>query len=274
VQRETLSPVALEVSAVESWHAALRHGDLDAAWDLFLDRYRRLVFATIRHFTRDEDEILDVFACVCEALRAADMARLRRYREDLTDGASFSTWLVAVVRNQAIDWLRRRDGRRRPSVPATLSPLQQQIYQHVFLDGRSHVEAYELVRMRPGCELPFGAFLKEVSATYRAAGRSRRAVPMREQPAPSRSSWAEEELRADDLASAAEARERIADALNSLEPEERLAVQLFVVDDEPAAEVARTVGWPNAKTVYNRVYRCLASIRLALERQGIRSGDL
>ena len=43
--------------------------------------------------------------------------------------------------------------------------------------------------------------------------------------------------------------------LGDLPADERLAVRLFVVEDLPAAEVARVVGWPNAKAVYNRVRR-------------------
>ena len=63
-------------------------------------------------------------------------------------------------------------------------------------------------------------------------------------------------------------------ARNRCRRDERLAVQLFVVDEMPAAEVARTVGWRNAKAVYNRVYRALGTLGQGLERQGIRRGDL
>ena len=62
--------------------------------------------------------------------------------------------------------------------------------------------------------------------------------------------------------------------LEELEPADRLAIQLFVVDELPAAEVARIVGWPNAKMVYNRVSRGLASVRRRLEQAGIGRTDL
>jgi DNA-directed RNA polymerase specialized sigma24 family protein len=57
-------------------------------------------------------------------------------------------------------------------------------------------------------------------------------------------------------------------------PDDRLAIQLFVVDDLPAADVARVLGFPSAKTVYNRVYRALADLRARLERAGISGVDL
>jgi DNA-directed RNA polymerase specialized sigma24 family protein len=98
---------------MEGWVAELKQGRPDAAWDLFLDRYRRLIFAAIRHYAQDYDDVMDVFARVCEALREDDLARLRCYAEQPFHGARFSTWLVTVVRHLTIDWFRHRNGRRR-----------------------------------------------------------------------------------------------------------------------------------------------------------------
>jgi RNA polymerase sigma factor (sigma-70 family) len=263
--------------ATEPWIAALREGDVDAAWAAFLERYRRLIFATIRRFARDDDEELDAFAHVCEALRAGDMGRLRRYLDEPAHRARFSTWLVTVVRNLAIDSLRQQIGRRRQAIPATLSPLQRQIYQRIFLEHRSHVESYELLRTGNATDLTFGPFLKEVGATYRAVDGSPRKTGFRELVAPAplpEGDFPDPGSPADDPGSAADTAERLGGALDSLPPDERLAVQLFVVDEMPAADVARIVGWPNAKAVYNRVYRCLALIRQAFERAGIHRRDL
>ncbi len=63
---------------VESWIAPLKAGDPEAAWDLFIERYRRLIFGAIRHYAAEHDDVMDVFARVCEALRQDDFARLRR----------------------------------------------------------------------------------------------------------------------------------------------------------------------------------------------------
>jgi RNA polymerase sigma factor (sigma-70 family) len=265
------------MSATDTWIAALRQGDVETAWGTFLERYRRLIFATIRHFGREDDEVMDAFVRVCDVLRANDMARLRRFIDQPTQRARFSTWLVTVVRNLAIDHLRERIGRPRRAIPAGLSPLQRLIYQRVFLERRSHVEAYELIRSGSGADLAFGAFLKEVSATYRSVGgrgvqsavnEPAALAPVPEEDVPDPASPGE------DLGSAVDTAERLTSALESLTPDERHAVQLFVVDEMSAADVARTVGWPNAKAVYNRVYRCLAAIRQAFERAGIQRRDL
>ena len=68
--------------------------------------------------------------------------------------------------------------------------------------------------------------------------------------------------------------EHLARALADLTPEDRVAVQLFVIDEMPAAEVARILEWPGAKTVYNRVSRALTALRTGLAHRGIGPGDL
>ena len=251
----------------------LAAGQVEAAWDLFLERYRRLLFGAIRHKVSDADDVMDVFARVCEGLRENDFARLRRCAERFDPNRPLSTWLVAVVHNLTIDWLRHRNGRPRLSAAAAaLPPLQKRIFHYVFVEQRPHLEAYELLRTRDGSNLAFGDFLHELSATYRAAtaGRGGRLVAeLSLRPAEPTSDSAD-----DDPAVLAERHARLVAALESLSPEDRLAVQLFIVDEIPAEQVARILGLANAKAVYNRVHRALGAVRGRLERAGIREGDL
>ena len=183
----------------------------------------------------------------------------------------FSTWLVTVVRNLTIDWFRHRDGRQRLSaIAADLPPLQQRIFECVFAAGRSHVEAYEQIAATES-GLLFRTFLRELRATYRAVAARRKGPLMAElwgPPPP------EVEMSEADAVTLGEQAARLAEALDSLSPEDRVAIQLFVVDELPAADVARILGLPNAKAVYNRVYRTLSELRARLERAGIRGADL
>ncbi|HWC73688.1 MAG TPA: sigma-70 family RNA polymerase sigma factor [Gemmatimonadales bacterium] len=245
----------------ESWAAELQRSRLDAAWDLFLDRYRKLIFSAIRHYVQDYDDVMDVFARVCEALREDDLRRLRAYLRQPAHHARFSTWLVTVVRHLAVDWFRHRDGRRRLSTAAAgLPPVQRRIFEHVFLHKKSHVETYEL--MRADCaDLSFGRFLLEVSATYRAVGNGRRGHILRELGGVAPPAGDID----DEAATVSERREELEQALSSLSAEERAAVELYVVEEMPADAVAKIVGWPNAKAVYNHVYRALAAMRQRLE---------
>ena len=258
---------------MEDWIVPLQQGQPDVAWDRFLSRYRRLIFASIRHYTRDYDDGMDLFAHVCERLRADGMRRLRIRAEDPAPRARFSTWLVTVVRHLAVDWFRHRDGRRRlTSLTQSLTPLQRRIFELVFLDRRSHAETYELLCTREAHGIAFREFLAELRETYRAVSAGRRGQLLRELgsvPAPPPAEG--------DPSSAVEAAERYEQlqlALAALAPEDRLAVELYLMEELPAKRVASILRLPNAKAVYNRVYRVLADLRARLQQAGIHRGDL
>lgn len=256
---------------MDAWIDELQRGSSDAAWDLFLDRYRRLIFAAIRHYAQDYDDVMDVFAHVCESLREHDLRRLRAYGAETHHRASLSTWLVTVVRHLTIDWFRHRDGRHRISAVAErLPPLQRSIFEHVFVAGRSHVEAYEMLRASQSPALTFRAFLVELRNTYAAVTDGRRGRLLAEL-GPATSSASEPE--APGVEEESEHADLLEEALRSLDTRDRVALELYVVDEMPAAEVARVVGLPTAKAVYNHVYRALATLKERFARAGVRAGE-
>jgi DNA-directed RNA polymerase specialized sigma24 family protein len=152
--------------------------------------------------------------------------------------------------------------------PAGLSPAQEKIFRHVFDERRSHIEAYELIRQRDEPELTFPDFLKRVAETYRAVERARGKAATHYFAGPPIVSNQMPATAEDELI-ATESSERLSSVLEILAEDERLAVQLFIIDELPAERVARVLGWPNAKAVYNRVYRSLAVLRKELERRGV-----
>ena len=250
----------------------LRAGDLDGAWSTFVDRYRRLIFAQIRRATTEPDDVMDIFAHVCERLRENDLARLKTFAFEPAPRASFATWLVAVLRNLIVDWFRARDGRSRAQMPSSLSPLATRMYELVFLEHRSHREAFELALLTNGDS---GVTPRDCRRALREAHRAAligaigtRARPVAAVP------YAEWVAVSEDPTSVVDASEALRLAIQTLDAESQLAIQLFVVEEMPAAEIARVLRLGNAKAVYNRVYRGLAVIRAALASQGIRKGDL
>lgn len=265
---------------MEAWQTELTRGRPEAAWDRFLDRYRRLIFAAIRHYVRDHDDLMDVFTRVCEALREDDLRRLRSWAAGAAGGdgrrARFSTWLVVVVHNLTVDWLRARDGRpRAPAGTAGLTPLQRAIYDDVFVQGLLPAEAYERIRARHAPDLRFGPFLKELQAVHRVMGEATSALRLPVASPADRSMGTERSVtEGPDPAAAGEVRRIAAAAMEGLAPEDRAAVQLYVMEGLDAAEVARLLGLRSAKAVYNRVYRALALIRDRLEAAGIRRDSL
>jgi RNA polymerase sigma factor (sigma-70 family) len=258
-------------SDAEPWVSALNHGHIDAAWDAFMGRYRRVVFAAIRHYAQDYDDVMEIFAYVCEALRDDDCRRLRVYAAQRDHQARFTTWLVTVVRHLAVDWFRQRDGRRRlPALIEQLPPLQRQIFVHVFVENHSHIEAYELIRTRNTPDLSFRDFQAELRRVYDIAARNRRGaiLPDLVQLPPTHTEEIESATEVD--------RDQVAiieQTLASLLPEDRVVVELYVMEELPASDVARIAGLPNAKAVYNRAYRVLASLRERLEGAGVHRGD-
>jgi len=251
---------------LEIWRATLAAGNSAGAWDLFIARYRRLIFAVIRRTLDDDDDVSDVFAEVCADLSSDELARLARHTD--SGKARFSTWLATVVHHRTIDWVRHRDGRRRISAPTELSPIQQQIFDRIVVEHRSHVEAYDLTRQRLNLPLSFGAFMREVTATYEALERTTGKTVAHYFPGPP-SPIGQEEPQPHDALVLSESASRLEAALATLPPDERLAIQLFVIDELSADAVARTVGWPNAKAVYNRVHRALAVLRREVTRLGL-----
>jgi RNA polymerase sigma factor (sigma-70 family) len=257
---------------VESWRVELAAGNADAAWDRFLEAYRSLILATIRHTITDSDAVMDVFAHVCGQLAANELERLRAYERRSQHTAKFSSWLVVVVRHVCIDWLRRQHGRPRARVPDGLSDLGGSLFQLIFVEHHSHYEAYERIRATSVPDLSFSGFLKELRQVYLVAG-SRRSGAARSARG-ARAAMMDESPSAERRLESEEANAALQAALRRLAPEQRLAVQLYVLDDVPAAEVARLLGWPNAKAVYNGVYRALAVLREELLRAGISSAGL
>ncbi|MGH7471537.1 MAG: RNA polymerase sigma factor [Longimicrobiales bacterium] len=259
---------------MEPWRIKLAAGEPDAAWNLFIDRYRGLIFSTVRQIVRSEEDVDDVFAEVCQLLAVDDLARLKRYTTEQAGAARFSTWLATVVHNLTVDGVRKRDGRRRTRVPAALSPVQQEIFQLLFIEKRSHSDAYEHMRARAGAPprfASFGGFLQEVTGTYRVLEGLHANGALHYLPALPPANGVESHQ---DQLELGELRRCLADMLDGLPADERLALQLFVIDELPAPDVARLVGWPNAKAVYNRVYRALAVLRDRLQQQGVGRRDL
>jgi RNA polymerase sigma factor (sigma-70 family) len=265
---------------MEPWRARLEEGDSEAAWTMFLARYHRLVGATIARCIADSDDAMDAFAEVCDRLSADDLARLRKFHDAPAHRAKFSTWLVVVVRNLAIDFRRAREGRPRATAPLGLTPLRERIYQLVLVDRVPHVEAYESLRASGACDVAFPEFVREVASTYRAVD-SRRwshlallhgasgALPLHET---SRGGDIAQSSEVDDLDDD-DARARVAAALAQLSDEDRAAIRLFVIEERPAADVASAVGLSNAKAVYNRVNRALAKLRTLLSADDSGSGQ-
>jgi DNA-directed RNA polymerase specialized sigma24 family protein len=121
------------------------------------------------------------------------------------------------------------------------------------------------MRQTRGTSMTYNDFLREVTATYRDIEQRSGKPVTHYLPGPPLTIGENE----DAVEISLESQSELASAIGLLPADERLAVQLFVVDELPAEKVASIVGWPNAKSVYNRVHRALARVRHHLENRGI-----
>ena len=102
------------------------------AWELFIDKYARLIITRLRRFGLDYDQAMDRFVYVCEKLCEQDYRRLRSVRY-LGSSGELTPWLVQVVRNLAINWAQSQEGRQRLSKPiAQLGRLDQKVFEAHF----------------------------------------------------------------------------------------------------------------------------------------------
>src|SRR5438046_403678 len=120
---------------------------------------------------------VEVVGWACSTTREADRLEQLLQREGERP--------VGAHHVSTVDWFRHRDGRRRLSAVASALPgLRRRIFEHVFLDQRSHIEAYELIRAGEAPTLSFRAFLAELRATYLAVTDGRRGHVLGELGAP------------------------------------------------------------------------------------------
>lgn len=100
-------------------------------WHSFVDRYAGLIYSVIRRqlFAEDEDEIRDVFVEVLDTLYNGKLGEYEGRSE-------LSTWLIVISRGKALDYLRKRDGRRKlPVSHDQLSPLEQDVFRLHHVEG-------------------------------------------------------------------------------------------------------------------------------------------
>lgn len=245
----------------EAWAERLAQDDVDGAWDALLHAYRGLLLSVINALVKDRDERMDAFVAVCDGLRRDDCRRLRAFKPD--GAARFSTWLVTVCRHLVVDWYRQTRGRRRIDPALERLPAEQRALYPLLAHRRlSYAEAYEVMRGLGQFAGSYPAFLRLVRELHRAV--SEASGPL-----------ASELIGTDvafelahapvHLADELPDHERVMSALRGFPEDVQAATLLFVVDELSADDVARIVGWPGRKAVYNRVYRTLAAIRKELE---------
>ncbi|REJ73487.1 MAG: RNA polymerase sigma factor [Acidobacteria bacterium] len=150
-QRRASRPAELALHDDELVRRVLA-GDL-AAYDALMHRYEQLVSRVAFGFGNDRDDALDITQEVF--LKVYD--NLGSYRQ----GTNFRAWLLRIVTNQGISWLRKQRRHR-----SAHDPLEDEAPPPAYVDSSLAAEGALLQRERADRLL---ASLQQIQPRYRAA---------------------------------------------------------------------------------------------------------
>jgi len=228
---------------------------------------------------------MDAYVFVMEAFRAENFRRFAKYRERARTGdAPFTAWLKFVTRNLALDFLRHHKGRRSlPKVVEEMGAEDQTLFRCIYWSRMSYAEACEEMRARHDAAASIGAIAERAHALAAALAASGHPLAWgAPRGAAHHVSFDDPDapfaLEADATAGAAAAgltapespdaaldreiaEKQTAEILSILNDEERLLLKLRYEDRLAAEEIARIIGAPTAKAVYNRIARTIERLR-------------
>lgn len=256
---------------VESVLSSLSSLERESAWCAFLERYSGLIYHVVRSFDRDPDNSGNCFLFVCEKLSANEFRRLRKF--DQSGRASFSTWLLAVVRNLCLDWLRKEHGRHRifGSV-ARRSTMEQLLFDCVFRRGFSAEEAREELGRR-GFEMTFSAVEERICDLRRCLSSrqlwllSSGKTVLDSIDSENEGTYVEPADPAPDpeaLVALRETHQHVSTAVSSLSESDRLLIRLRYHQGLTLEQVATLVGLKDAQTADRRLRDIIEALRRAL----------
>jgi RNA polymerase sigma factor (sigma-70 family) len=253
----------------------LRSRSPGEAWAVFLERYSPLLLDVVRLFERREDDAADCYLFICEQLSRRRFARLLCFRPG--GPARFSTWLCAVTRNLCLDWHRKEMGRHRVFASiARLSPLEQQLFQCLFVEPLTLEEAFlklrsafprlTLAEMRDSADRVERALTSRqrwLLGVRRTRTGLAQAVPL--DGAEDRMLWpAAREPDPETRFALQEARAALAAALAKLPPRQRLLVRLRFGRELTFEEIARLLRLDSPQHADRQIRQAVEALRKAM----------
>jgi len=228
-----------------------------------------------------ENEALELNNTVLDKLREKNFRVLRKFKGN----ARVTTYITAIISNQAVDLIRKKKGRGREKERAKkIGDSGVKIYEKVFVEGVDTATAYEELKNKFG----FKGTLKDMEAVVekiKGKGKPADGQPVN---AGIRSMETGEVIVADsrknpeELVIEAQREEKLKEIINrvvsQLSGEERLILRMrFPVseDEEPKdiGLISRLLGI-SKKAVYNRISRVLKKSRDMMVNSGVNVEDI
>lgn len=234
---------------------------------------------------------MEIYAYVCERLRAEDCRRVKQFRGSGPSGAcKFTTWLAAVTFNLGREWIRTSRGRRRVYLGVQALPrVRRMVFRYYYWEGYSAHEVAQMLRTNHGIKCTETEVEESLAVIREALSRDHHwrltlAGPGRGSmvslDAESRDG---EPKRVRELAASTVAPEELVtqeravvvlrEAIGRLTKAERTAVSLRFRHGMSARKIAVFLEIENYKQVYELQARGLAALREDLLAAGLRLGD-
>lgn len=248
--------------------------DPEAAYLELLERYTPVLLRMIRTFMRDVDEVMEVYAGICERLCANHYQALRRFRSD----GELIPWLSVVVANACRDRFRKTRAQSVPqSVLAQLDEREKLVFKYHYQEHLPHEDIAEIISRRH--RVPYTALevvraiakINDLLSTRKrwsllaALSANRPSLSLDEMEETGFQLSVEDDFDAFDETMQHRALvDRLNEALSHLDASDQLLLLLRFEHNRSAPQIASIMGYDNHKYVYTRLRTIVGRLRKAM----------
>ncbi len=237
--------------------------DPETAYLELLERYTSVLLRMIRCFMKDEDEVMEVYAGVCERLCANHYQALRRFQS----AGELTPWLSVVVANACRDRFRKNRALSVPqSVITQLTEREKLVFKYHYQEHLPHEDIAEIISRRhrvPVTALEIVRAIAKINdllsirkrwLLLAALSANRPNLSIDEMRESGNQLSVEDDFDAfDETMHHRERVERLNDALTQLDTEDQLLLLLRFEHNRSAPQIAKIMGFNKNKYVYTRL---------------------
>ena len=248
--------------------------DPEAAYLELLERYTPVLLRMIRTFMKDVDEMMEVYAGICERLCADQYQALRRFRSD----GELVPWLSVVVANACRDRFRKTRVQSVPqSVISQLDECERLVFKYHYQEHLPHEDIAEVISRRH--RVPYTALevvraiakINDLLSTRKrwlllaALSANRSFLSLDEMQEKGFQLSIKDDFDAFDETMHHRARvEQLNAALQDLDANDQLLLLLRFEHNRSAPQIAKIMGFDNHKYVYTRLRTIIGRLRKSM----------
>ncbi len=259
---------------------ALFNREPERAWQVFTHKYSDLIFSALQRLGFDYDEAMDRFVFIFEKLSEQNFRRLKAIRHTGSQG-EITPWLLTVVQNLSVSWLRSVEGRKRilKSI-ARLTKHDRRVFELYFWKGYSPSLIVEHIKLE-GTDTELSGVLESLERIFTVLTDKKRWRLLSNLLKTSRNvsldasdeetgislQLPDPEADPEEKSIEKEAQERMQQAIQSLSTEEQLLIQLRYVDGASLKQLS-SIFHSTEKSIQDRVATVIQKLRQRLEPRG------